>query len=156
MLLFKAILTIEALGKRLEPTFDILEVGTRLARQVITSRYSKDRILHDLIIVGRDVHALVESLPRLLRRFLRTWSQNGFAFEHRNPDLARLGTILHQLTYHFLLGIFSLGFFALGIAFLFLDRGPEFLGFSLWSEMALSVGALSALYGMWTLRSTKK
>ncbi|MFK5282477.1 hypothetical protein ACI3PL_23240, partial [Lacticaseibacillus paracasei] len=76
MLLFRAILTIEALGKRLDPNFDILQVGTRQARQILSHRYSKERLLRDMVVVGRDFQSLLEVTPRLLQRSMRRWSQN--------------------------------------------------------------------------------
>lgn len=98
MLLFKAMVTIEAMGKRLDPQFDMMDVGARLARQVLAARYSKDRIVRDLVVVGRDLHYLLETTPRLFRRFLKTWSQNGFALELKNPGAEALAKKLGQLT----------------------------------------------------------
>jgi len=156
MLLFKAILTIEALGKKLEPTFDIMEVGGKLARQVITSRYSRDRILHDLLLVGRDVHVLAETFPRQLRRFLRTWSQNGFAFEVRNKDTASLAQAVTQLTYFAVVSAMALGAFAVGITLLIMDRGPEIFGLSIWGELWITAATLLLVHAMWRLRKGKR
>lgn len=152
LLLFKAIVSIEALGKRLEPDFDILQVGTRQARQIITHRYSKDRLMRDLVVVGRDVQLLAERLPTLARRFIRTWSQNGFAIETINPDTDRLQKALRQLTYHMVAATLSVLFVALGITFLVTAKGPEFLGLPLFGIL-LPLPAFALLsYGLWHLR----
>jgi ubiquinone biosynthesis protein len=152
MLLFKAILNIESLGKQLEPTFDILQVGQRLARQALAIRYNRERVTHDLIMLARDLQNVLEPLPKLTRRFLRTWSQNGFAFETRNRDLAQLAgsvrLLARSLSY---LGL-TIGLFALGIALLILDKGPWVLGLSVPAALALGGGVWVTGYGLWTMR----
>ncbi len=156
MLLFKAIVSIEALGKKLEPEFDILQVGYRQARSVITQRYSKERLFKDLLVIGRDVQLLVERVPRVGKRFLRQWAQNGFAFETRSPDTARLAKAFRQFTYHMVACLFSLSLTALGLVTLVLDRGPWVFGVPVWSFLAF-FGAFSILgQGLWTLRKARR
>jgi ubiquinone biosynthesis protein len=125
MLLFRAILTIESLGKKLDPTYDLLPVGIRLARQTLASRYSKERMTRDLLVIGRDVHSLLETSPRLLRRFLRKWSQNNFSIETRSADTQKLSQSIQQLNRSSLVIVSSLCFFVLGVFFLRYPRGPE-------------------------------
>lgn len=156
MLLFKAMVTIEAMGKKLEPDFDIMRVGTRLAKKVITNRYSKERILRDMLIVGRDLQSLVEMFPRLAKRFLRVWSQNNFAFETRNKDIADLALSLRYFAYFFMLSTLAAGLFALGISFLWLDKGPTVMGLSLWGLLTLGSGMTLLGQGMWFLRKRFK
>jgi ubiquinone biosynthesis protein len=156
MLLFRAILTIEALGKKLDPTFDMLQVGTRLARQTLAIRYSKERVLRDFALIGRDVQGLVEVTPRLLKRYLRHWSQNDFAIETRSRDVQELGKGLRQFNYYFVRGIFSLGFFALALVLIAQDRSPQFLGFSVGGMLALAIASVPLLHSFWVLRKYAK
>jgi ubiquinone biosynthesis protein len=156
MLLFKAIVSIEALGKRLEPEFDILQVGYRQARQVLTLRYSKERMLKDLVVIGRDLQLLVERVPRIGKRFLRHWAQNGFSFETRSPDTARLAKAFRQFTYHLVACVLSLSLTTLGVVTLILDRGPWIFGVPLWSFVAF-LGAFGVLgNGLWVLRKARR
>lgn len=128
MLLFKGMVTIEAMGKKLEPEFDIMSVGNRLSKQVLTSRYSKERLLRDFLVIGRDAQGLVERLPRLMKRFLRIWSQNNFAIETRSPDTADLSLSVRQLAYSGMLSTLATLLFALGITCLVQERPPQLLG----------------------------
>ena len=156
MLLFKAIFTIEALGKKLEPEFDILQVGYRQARSVLTLRYSKERVFKDLIVIGRDLQLLAERIPRIGKRFLRQWAQSGFAFETRSPDTARLARAFRQFTYHAVAAVLALSLTALGIVLLILDRGPWILGVPVWAFLALS-SAFSILgQSLWVLRKARR
>ena len=128
MLLFRAILTTEAMGKKLDPGFDLLPVGERLAKQLLQTRYSKERVLRDLIVIGRDVQSLLEITPRFVKRFLVKWGSSNFAIEHRNPDIAELTSAVRQLIYFSLVITLSLVFTGLGISTLVLGNSYEFFG----------------------------
>lgn len=156
MLLFKAIITIEALAMKLDPSFDILQEGTKLARQVLSVRYSKERIVRDLIVVGRDLQALAEVTPRLLIRFLRRWSQNNFALEIRNRDIANLDQSVRHLSYAAVLALFALSLFGTGTTLLWFETGPKFLEVSLWGILFLGSGFIVFLHAIAILRKRLK
>ncbi len=156
MLLFRAILTIEALGKKLDPSFDLLPVGINLARQTLATRYSKERVMHDLIVVGRDLQSLLETTPRLLKRSMHKWAQNGFAIETKSKDVEALSHSIRQSNYIKLLCVFSLGWFALGITFIILDTGPEFAGVPVSAWVSLTVAIAPLLNGLWRFRKLIK
>ncbi len=139
MLLFKAMVTIEAMGKKLEPNFDIMQVGTKLAKKVLTSRYSKERVMRDFLVIGRDTQGLIENLPRLLKRFLRVWSQNNFAFETRSPETADLSLSVKLLAHTWVVSTLSTALFALGIVFLIQDRDPQILGLPVTAAISLGI-----------------
>ena len=156
MLLFKAIFTIEALGKRLEPSFDLLAVGTSLARTVVTSRYSPERVSQDLLILARDTQNVVTVFPRMLRRFLRTWSQNGFAFETRSADTRLLANSLKQFSYVFALCTVCLGLFGGAIAALALQLQPMILGLPIWTEIGFTIALWILGHWLWSQRRYRK
>lgn len=156
MLLFKAMVTIEAMGKKIEPDFDIMQVGTRLAKKVLTTRYSKERIMRDLLVMGRDTQGLIEILPRLTKHFLRVWSHNNFAWETKNKDVADLSLSVRYLAYFLLLSTFALGLFSLGIAFVVLGRGPTLMGLPVWGIITLGCAMTLLGQGMLFLRKKFK
>ena len=156
MMLFKAILTIESLGKRLEPGFDILRIGHQLARQAIAVRYSRERLTRDLILMGRDLQGLAESVPRTLRRFLSTWSQNEFAFEHRNKDTAQVAASLHALARVLAWSVVSLGFFLIALVFLWKSEGPTVFNLPTSAVIAVSMALLSTSAALWPLRKLRR
>lgn len=152
MLLFRAILTIEALGKKLDPNFDLLPAGIRLARQTISNRYSKERVMHDLILVGRDVQRLMEITPRLMKRYLHHWEQNHFAFEVRNKDTRALASVIRQSSQTALLCVLCIGMFSVGVTLLFMDRAPQVFGISLFALIALAFATIPLIYRLWYVR----
>lgn len=124
MLLFKAILTIESLGKELEPEFDILRVGHKLAKQLIISQYSQERILRQLLTVGRDLQGLAESLPRQLRLFFKTWTGDDYQLRFRNRDTAAVAAALNRFCRVMSHGLLSLGLVGVGTALWVVGHGP--------------------------------
>ncbi len=156
MLLFKAMLTIESLGKRLDPGFDLLQEGIKLARQILSVRYSKERIVRDLIVVGRDLRTLADVTPRLLVRFLRKWSHQNFAIETRNRDFFELRADLNHMLYCGLLSLFGFAILSTGVTFLGLEKGPKFAEVSLWGLIFIAGGLAIFLFAIVSSRRRSK
>ena len=87
MIVFKAILTIEGMGRELDPEFDLLSSGRDIMTDLVKNQYSWQRISRDLIWVGKDVSALLQVLPRQIRWMFKKFTSNDFAFEVRLPQL---------------------------------------------------------------------
>lgn len=132
MLLFKAIMTIDGLAKKLDPEFDILQLGNRLAKEVVAARYSKERLTKDLMILARDLQETLETSPRLLKRFLRKWSQNNFAFEVKSKDADLLPQAILTFTYYWILTVTSFALIVVGTLCWHRDFEPLFMGVSVW------------------------
>jgi len=152
MLLFRAIMTIDGLGKKLDPHFDVIQLGNRLAKQVLSSRYSKERLTHDLIILGRDLQDTLETFPRLLKRFLRVWSHNHFAFELKSKELSELTKAVESFNYFFYTAITGLTTIGVGVALLFLGKGPEISGFPIYGITILGFGFWILGRGLWAIK----
>jgi ubiquinone biosynthesis protein len=81
MIVFKAVFTLEGLGRQLDPEFDILAIGNDLVRTVIKDRYSLPRLSKDFAFIARDINALLQVAPRQIRWMFRKFNSNDFAFE---------------------------------------------------------------------------
>ncbi len=81
MLVFKAIFTMEGLGRQLDPEFDFLSIGNELVKDVLKERYSVLRMSKDLVWVARDISALIQVMPRQIRLMFKKFNANDFAFE---------------------------------------------------------------------------
>ncbi len=90
MIVFKAIFTIEGLGKQLDPDFDVLALGQDLVKTSLKDRYSMQRLSKDTAWVFRDVTALVQTLPRQIRWMFRKLNSNDFAFEVKIKEVELL------------------------------------------------------------------
>ncbi|NBW97993.1 AarF/ABC1/UbiB kinase family protein [bacterium] len=155
MLLFKAIMTIDGLAKKLDPDFDILQLGNKLAKEVVTARYSKERISKDLMILARDLQDTLETSPKLLKRFLRKWAQNNFAIETKSKDAALIPHAIHQFTYYWVLTAFSLSLLVVGVYAAHKELEPLVFGISVWGAFCFGVSLLVLGTSVWKLSKYK-
>lgn len=157
LLLFRAIFTLESLGRKLDPTFDLLPLGNKLLRQVVSQRYSKERITHDLVLLGRDFHSLLETTPRLLRRFLRKWSSQDFQISIKNESVEKLADILRRGIISFLVTTFAILSFIMGFYLLKVDQSDFVTWFgiplSAFFSFCICFGAL--WQQIWSLKKLK-
>ncbi len=68
---FKSIMTLEGIGRQLDPNFDLLSSGTTFAGRLIKQRYSPEVIGKELLIFGRDISRFLRTTPRQLGEVLR-------------------------------------------------------------------------------------
>ena len=137
-------------------TFDILQVGTRLARTLIASRYRPDRLAQDMLIVGRDLQGLLETGPRLVRRFLRVWSHNRFAFEIKSPEIREIRYSLDKQSKAHVLMTMAFGFICFSIALSFQHPAESrtfYLPLPSWLFLGLAVSL--SLGAAWVVRKSK-
>jgi ubiquinone biosynthesis protein len=90
MLVFKAILTIEGMGRTLDPDFDLLSMGQELVKDLVKEQYSVPRITKEMLWVGKDLLSLLKMLPRQLRWMFKKFNSNDFAIEIKSPDFERI------------------------------------------------------------------
>ncbi len=81
MVVFKAIFTMEGMGRQLDPDFDLISIGNDLLKVVLRDRISVPRLTKDFAWIVRDLHALLQVLPRQVRWMLRKFNANDFVIE---------------------------------------------------------------------------
>jgi len=111
MLVFKAIVTIEGMGRTLDPRFDMLAVGQNLIKDLVKDQYSVQRFSKDALWIAKDMGALLQMLPRQLRWMFRKLSSNDFALEIKSPDLENIREQLDQNSRRQSLSILVAGLF---------------------------------------------
>ena len=111
MLVFKAIFTIEGMGRSLDPTFDLLAAGQDLVKDLVKEQYSFQRISRDFAWIAKDVASLAQTLPRQIRWMFKKFNSNDFAFEFKSPDIQNLKYEVEQTGRRVSLGIIGAGLF---------------------------------------------
>jgi ubiquinone biosynthesis protein len=90
MIVFKAILTIEGMGRTLDPDFDLLASGQGMIKELVKNQYSVQRVSKEFLFVAKDLAALLQVLPRQIRWMFRKFNSNDFAIEIKSPELSEL------------------------------------------------------------------
>jgi ubiquinone biosynthesis protein len=81
MLFFRALVTLEALGRDLDPELMLLEHGVEFAKILAKERLKPERIAEDLFRFGSDIAMLSQDLPGEARLFLRKLNRESFRVE---------------------------------------------------------------------------
>ena len=96
MLVFRAIVTMEGMGRLLDPNFDMIAMGETLIQDLIKIQTSPKRLKHEAFTMSKDFIALLEMLPRNIRWALKKLAQNDYAFEIKSPETAKLASFVDR------------------------------------------------------------
>ncbi|MEK6704299.1 MAG: AarF/UbiB family protein [Bdellovibrionota bacterium] len=114
MLVFKAIFTIEGIGRSLNPNFDLLAIGHELVKDLVKNQYSLQRVSKDLTWVAKDLSILLQTLPRQIKWMFRKFNSNDFAFEIKSNDFREIRSQLDRNGKRSSLSIITAGLFVAG------------------------------------------
>jgi ubiquinone biosynthesis protein len=90
MLLIKSLVTIEGMGRVLDPDFDLLQLSDEFVGTLVKNQFSAERIGKDFLWAGKDLLALSRDLPRQIRWMFRKFNSDDFAFEIKIPQLDKI------------------------------------------------------------------
>ncbi len=90
MLVFRAILTMEGMGRLLDPKFDLIAMGESLIVDLVKIQLSPTRLKGEAWKISKDLISLLEVLPRNLRWAIRRFAKNDYALEIRSPEVLKL------------------------------------------------------------------
>lgn len=71
ILVFKAIMTLEGIGRSLDPNFDITTAAAKYTKMLIKERYTPKRLGRDALFALRDLIRFAEKAPRQMGEILR-------------------------------------------------------------------------------------
>ncbi|MEN9723249.1 MAG: hypothetical protein RJB38_1235 [Pseudomonadota bacterium] len=90
MLVFKALITIEGMGRTLDPNFDLLGTGQLLVQDLLKDQLSPQKLARELAWSAKDLIALGQTLPRQLRWMLKKLAANEYALDVHVPEVLQL------------------------------------------------------------------
>ncbi|MGK5087167.1 AarF/UbiB family protein [Bdellovibrionota bacterium FG-2] len=111
MIVFKAILTMEGMGRTLDPDFDLLKLGEEITKELVKNQYSMQRLSKDFLWIAKDISSLLQVLPRQLRWMFKKLSTNDFAIEIRSPDLENIRAQMDLNGRRLSLSVLTIGLF---------------------------------------------
>jgi len=149
-LLFKALITLEGLGRRLDPGFRLVDHLRPFVRRVIFARYEPrtmtKRLRHGLM----DALAAIGGLPSDLTRLVRDARRGRLRIEF---DLKRLDHFGHQIdrsTNRLTLGVVTAALIVGSSIVMTVGGGPELFGLPLFGVVGF---LLASLNGFWLVVS---
>ena len=80
-IVFRALITLDGVGKSLEMDFDIYSLLQQNIRPLIRDSVRKEELVEDAIWLGKDVLSSMRIIPRYLKWFLKDSAKKGFSLE---------------------------------------------------------------------------
>lgn len=141
MLLSRALIAMEGVGRQLNPGFNMVEQLKPFARQVIRERYSAKGVAKETARVLQSYQALGKSFPKDVKEFINRINRNKFKIDLEHRGLERLINDLDKSSNRI---SFSLVIAALIIGsslIMQIDKGPMLFGFPILGLFGYSVAA---------------
>jgi ubiquinone biosynthesis protein len=145
MLVFRAIVTMEGMGRLLDPQFDMIAMGESLVKDIVKIQISPERLKDDAIKISKDVLSLLEVLPRTMRWALRKLARNDYALELKSPELARLVVQVDRGSRRISRSLAGTGLLIAGAIVLQADRGHHWGDYPALGVVLLGVGLFMVL-----------
>jgi ubiquinone biosynthesis protein len=146
MLLAKALVTIEGMGRELDPMFDMVEHLRPFMEQVIREKVSPGRVSREMGSVFMSYVNFARNLPRDMREILNKVNRNKFKIdlEHRGLDLfsKELDKSINRLSSSLLIAALIIG----SSIIMQTDKGPLLFGFPIFAFLGYTI---AGLIGFW-------
>jgi ubiquinone biosynthesis protein len=133
-LLFKALITLEALGTRLVPQFRMIERVTPVVERILAERWAPRQAIQRLQGIARESGRAIHAVPRILEMLVRRLGDENFAVRLEMPEVDRFSRHLESSVNRLTIGLVTAALIvgsSILMAFGNADRGAVawFLGF---------------------------
>lgn len=146
MLLTKALITIEGMGRELDPRFDMIEHLRPFMKKAINERISPRHLAKDLREHFLELTHLFKNLPKDLKELLNRINHNKFKIdlEHRGLDrfIQELDKSINRLSSSLIIAALIVG----SSIIMQTDKGPLLLGFPIFAFLGYTI---AGLIGLW-------
>ncbi len=90
MLLSRALIAMEGIGRQLDPDFNMVEQLKPFAEQIVKDRYSPKNVAKDVARTLQSYQSLGKSLPKDIKEFINKVNRNKFKIDLEHRGLERL------------------------------------------------------------------
>ncbi len=152
-LLIKALVTLEGMGRQLDPDFDMVTEFTPFLRRALTARYTPDALVKrgwQAILGGLEI---LTELPQDLHHLLRTARSGRIQVHVDVTRLQHFGNQLDRATSRLTMGVVIAALIIGSSIVMTVDRGPVLFGFPLLGLLGFLSAAVA---GVWLLISIRR
>ena len=145
ILMQKTLLTIEGIGRLLDPKIDIWAVARPVLERILVERYSPQRLAAEFRKRMPEVMTRAPEVPRLLHAWLQQQVEGRHELRMRSQDIVGLTKTLKAMQRRIVAAILGVGLLIVAAVLYALEAGgPAFLGVPLSSWVA-GIGGLWAI-----------
>src|SRR5690606_32983000 len=149
-LLIKVFITLEGLGRQLDPDFDMATEAEPFLRSAMADRYSPVRLANEGLRVLVDAGQLLSTFPRDLKRLLRSARAGSLKLHVDIDHLQRFGEQIERSANRLTVGVVLAALIVGSSIVLTVGGGPTLLGLPVFGLLGF-VGA--AIAGAWLILS---
>lgn len=146
MLLAKALVTIEGIGRQLDPEFNMISHLKPFMETLLSDRITPASISREMVRTVQAYGALAKNLPRDLKEFINRVNRNKFKIDLEHRGLDRLITDLdkssNRLSFSLLIAALIVG----SSLIMQTEKGPLLLGFPVLGFLGYSI---AGFLGLW-------
>lgn len=155
-LLFKALITLEGLGRQLDPDFHLIEYIDPFVRRVIQDRYQPKAVVRRAQRGIAGAISAITGLPDDLARLLRDARRGRLTIE---LDLKRLDHFGHQLdrsANRLTIGVVTAALIVGSSIVMTVRGGPELFGLPLFGLLGFVIAGVNGLWLIWSIRRSNR
>jgi len=93
-ILFKTMISLEGVGRKFDPDFNIVEIASPQLTRVMQEKYMPVEVIKRSVKETRELISLINELPYDIKKLIKTFKRNGFQV---NVEMKRLDHFGHQL-----------------------------------------------------------
>ncbi len=146
MLLAKALVTMEGIGRQLDPEFNMVEHLRPFMENLLRERMSPASFSREMLSIAHSYTALVKNLPRDLKEFINRINRNKFKIdlEHRGFErlIADLDKSSNRISFSLIIAALIVG----SSLIMQTEKGPMLLGFPILGFLGYSI---AGFLGLW-------
>jgi len=149
LLLQKTLLTVEGIGRLLDPQLDIWAVARPVLEKILIKRYSPKQLLSEFKKRLPEIITRTPDMPHLIHSWLKQQVTGEHSLNMRSTDLAALNTTMQSMQRRVVASILGVGLLIVAVVMYSLDSGgPRMIGIPAASWIA-GVGGVWAILAAW-------
>ncbi len=145
-LLVKAMITIEGVGKRLDPEFD-LTVHTRpFVEKLVKQKYDPERVAKEIRRFAKELYQFTRALPKDLALILDKIKRGTLRVEFEHRGLENLTQVIDRVSNRITVSVIVAALIIGSSIVVHIDKGPMFLGLPV---MGIFGFLIAGIMGLW-------
>lgn len=146
MLLAKALVIMEGVGRQLDPDFNMISYMRPYVNKLVIDRYSPKNVAEQAARVLQAYSSLAKNLPHDIKEFVNRLNRNQFKIDLEHRGLEKLVTDLDRSSNRVSFAV-VIGSLIVGSSLVMqIDKGPMIFGFPLLGLLGYSI---AGLLGLW-------
>lgn len=145
-LLFKTMITLEGLGRQLNPEFDMGEHAEPFVKEVLRLRYAPDAVLKRSVHNVKDIASIMTGLPRDLAKFFKELRRGRVRLDIDVKRLDNFGQQLDRSANRLTLGIMTAALIIGSSIVMTITVGPKIFGMPVLGFLGFIIAVFNSLW----------